>query len=424
MRIVKFQAENIKKLRAVEITPNGAVIEIVGPNGSGKSSVLDAIFWGLSGANEIPPQVVRQGEEKAFVKLDLGKLIVTRHFSKDGTTKLTVDSAEGARFPSPQAMLDKLIGALSFDPLEFIRMEPKAQLETLKKMAGVKAADELKDKARAKQDARNSRGREARQLEAQLIGIPAPPEGTPDEPVDVQALVKELNDAGKKNLSLQQERTRRTAVATRAAQLIKQSEELREQAAEVLKRAAMKEDEAKLLNDTVNQLPPVEVDVNTQELTEQIATAQRTNKAVDAKKKRSDIESAIKVLRNQASENDLAASSLMVEYAKVIAAAPMPIEGLSLGNDGVMYNNLPLGNASSAEQLRVSVAIAMAANPKLRVLRIKDGSLLDVASLQLLQDSVRLNNYQLWLERVEADSARPCVIMEDGAIIGEQPESV
>lgn len=37
MKIVKLSAENVKKLRAVEITPDGPVVQITDPNGAGKS---------------------------------------------------------------------------------------------------------------------------------------------------------------------------------------------------------------------------------------------------------------------------------------------------------------------------------------------------------------------------------------------------
>jgi hypothetical protein len=91
----------------------------------------------------------------------------------------------------------------------------------------------------------------------------------------------------------------------------------------------------------------------------------------------------------------------------------MPVDGLSFGTDEVLYNGLPLAQASSAEQLRVSVAIAMAANPKLRVLRIKDGSLLDEYSLQTLADTAEMNDFQIWIERVDT-SGSVGVVMEDG----------
>ena len=45
MKILKLQAENVKRLKVVEITPDGNVIMIGGPNDAGKSSVLDSMEY-------------------------------------------------------------------------------------------------------------------------------------------------------------------------------------------------------------------------------------------------------------------------------------------------------------------------------------------------------------------------------------------
>ena len=89
MRIIRLQAEGFKRLVAVDITPEGDLVEIRGNNGNGKSSVLDAIFAALGGAAAFPAKPVREGEEAAVIRLDLGELLVTRYFTAAGTTGLT-----------------------------------------------------------------------------------------------------------------------------------------------------------------------------------------------------------------------------------------------------------------------------------------------------------------------------------------------
>jgi DNA repair exonuclease SbcCD ATPase subunit len=100
MRIVKFQAENIKRLVVVEIAPTGNVVQITGKNGAGKTSVLDAIYWALCGKDNIQSVPIRNGASEARIRLDLGEVIVTRKFTKresgEVTTSVTVESAEGA----------------------------------------------------------------------------------------------------------------------------------------------------------------------------------------------------------------------------------------------------------------------------------------------------------------------------------------
>ncbi|WP_164894988.1 hypothetical protein, partial [Mesorhizobium sp. M7A.F.Ca.AU.001.01.1.1] len=79
----------------------------------------------------------------------------------------------------------------------------------------------------------------------------------------------------------------------------------------------------------------------------------------------------------------------------------------------------PLDQASQAEKIRVSVAIAAAMSPKLKVAIIKDGSLLDKKSWALLEQFAIEHDLQVFVETV--DSTRPtAIVIEDGSIRQEQ----
>src|SRR3990167_8194324 len=134
LTVVSLIAENVKKIRAVEIRPTGELVEITGRNGAGQSSVLDSLWWALAGAKHTQAGPLRKGARRARNRLDLGELIVERRFTETGST-LTVEKADGARFPSPQTMLDALLGALAFDPLAFVNQDPREQFEALRRTA-------------------------------------------------------------------------------------------------------------------------------------------------------------------------------------------------------------------------------------------------------------------------------------------------
>ena len=133
MKIISLSASNVKKLSAVEIVPKSNLVQITGKNGQGKSSILDSIWWALGGTKNIQSQPVRNGEEQAIIRLDLGSLVVTRKIGKGES--LTVENAEGARFQSPQSMLDALLGELTFDPLAFSKMKAADQANELRRIA-------------------------------------------------------------------------------------------------------------------------------------------------------------------------------------------------------------------------------------------------------------------------------------------------
>ncbi len=70
----------------------------------------------LGGKDAVPDEPIRHGAKSANIKLDLGDMIVERKFSNNGTY-LTITAADGTTVKGPQQLLDKLVGRLSFDPL-------------------------------------------------------------------------------------------------------------------------------------------------------------------------------------------------------------------------------------------------------------------------------------------------------------------
>jgi hypothetical protein len=188
-----------------------------------------------------------------------------------------------------------------------------------------------------------------------------------------------------------------------------------------LKQADLKDQDAE--RDAINlteliSLDPVEANIDTAAIHEQANTAIATNKNVEVKKQLDKL--TVELNEKKATHAQLTTNidTNIKARADAISSAAMPVVGLSFGNGEVLFNGLPLGNASSAEQLKVSVGIAMAANPELKVLRIKDGSLLDEGSLQQLAEMTHLAGYQVWIERVEeSQHGGPVIVMDDGTVV-------
>src|SRR5690242_18915275 len=220
MKIVSLQAENVKRLIAVEIRPDGNLVEITGKNGQGKTSVLDSIWWALTGTTHIQAAPIRKGADKARIVLDLGEIIVTRTFSRKesggATTSIVVENAEGARFPSPQRMLDALLGELTFDPLAFARMKPKEQFEQLRRFVPGVDFVAIENANRGDFERRTELNRFAKQELAAAQAIVVVP-GTPEELVDESALVTELERAGEHNADIERRRANRQRAAQDSA---------------------------------------------------------------------------------------------------------------------------------------------------------------------------------------------------------------
>jgi len=407
MKILKLTAENIKRLIAVEITPDGNLVQITGKNGAGKTSVLDSIWWALSGTKHIQAQPIRKGENKARIRLDLGEIVVERKFTESGST-LTVESAKGARYPSPQTMLDKLLGELSFDPLAFSRMETREQFDELRRISKLDVdIDELDALNKGDYAKRTDLNRDAKAKRAQIDGLIIPP-GTPEQTIDESALVDELQKAGEHNAQIEQRKANRERVTLEAKGQREQAAKLMAEA-EALNKAADEHEEK------LKSAPGLPTLIDTVVLRQNIEKASITNRAVAAQKQKKTLLIEAETLESKSQTISEQMTARETAKKDAIARAAMPIPGISFGEGMVIYNNVPFDQASDAEKLRVSLAIAIAANPELRVIRIRDGSLLDDDGLAAIATLANEKDYQIWIERVDG-SGKVGVVIEDGMV--------
>ncbi len=431
LKIISLQAENLKRLTAVRIDPRGNLVEIRGRNAQGKSSVLDAIWWALAGAGNIQTDPIRKGQERAVVTLDLGELVVTRTFTKqdDGgfRTSITVENGDGARFPSPQRMLDDLLGSLTFDPLAFARMKPKEQFDALKGFVpGVDFAN-IEGLNRADFEKRTAVNRRAKELTAQAQAI-AIPESLPAERIDEDAIIAEIGEVGNHNATIERRQEGREAAKREAESFRATAEDCRQRAAD-LRRQADESDAQAVTNDTeavareekLAKAEPLPEPKDAAAIRSRLDEAKRTNALIDQAARRTQLQEQAKAAQDEAELLTTSISTRDKAKLDAIAAAKLPIDGLGFGEDAITLNGLPFDQASDAERLRASCAIAMASNPKLRVIRVRDGSLLDEEGMRLLGEMADAHDCQVWVEAVDS-SGRVGIVLEDGHV-ASTPES-
>lgn len=404
MKIIALQAENIKRIVSVEIHPTSNVVQITGKNGQGKTSVLDSIWWALAGAKEIQKNPIRIGSDTAFIKLDLGEMVVTRNFkfNKDGevTTSLSVENKDGVKIASPQALLDKMIGDLSFDPLIFSRATPQEQFNTLKKFVPNINFDEIEKANKEDYEKRTELNRKAkdRRSAASQIEVDLFRGG---ETVDETKLVEEMAKASQHNADIQIRQNNRN-------QMKKDIDAKRAEAEKLLSEAASLE--AKL--NAAGQLPQL-IDIN--ELQSKITEARYINAQATLLKQKENYETLAKQLEKESAALTDAIERRNADKQSKIASAKLPIKELSFGDNEILLNGIAFNQASDAEQLKASIAIAMALNPELRIVRIRDGSLLDDESMVVLEKMATENNTQAWIERVDS-TGKVGIVIENGKI--------
>ena len=435
MKIIGIQVDNFQKIKTFLLKPEGNVIKITGGNGAGKTSVLDAIMLALAGARGGPTVPVRQGAGRGVVRLDLGDIRITRTWFEGGDPKgeMFIEAQDGRRYGTPQRMLDALLGRISFDPLAFIHMDVKQQAEELRKLLNL---DEALAAIRADEEndynTRRDQTKLRKTLEAQRANVHVP-EGLPAKKRDIDAMTEELAKVAEYNIGIERMRQDREKVAEAIERDAQVAANLRVRIEALLREVDDCRNEADALEasnaknkanlDSWKPLPELKDAIA---MSETISAARATNAGIDRRSQAERMDAEIATVATTIANLDSAIDSHREKATKLIAEAKYPVPGLGFVNDEVMYNGLPFAQASNAEQIRVSIAMGMALNPKIRIMRIKDGSLLDTNSIAVVEAMAEKSEFQVWLELVD-QSGKVGVYLEDGEIVsvdGQTPEAL
>ena len=400
MKIISLEAENVKHLKAVHIKPDGSAVIIGGDNEQGKTCVLDSIEYALHGAGSIPSKPIRNGQKKARVVLDLGNLVVTRTFTSKGTN-LTVKNKDGATFASPQAMLDELVGELSFDPLEFSKMDARKQSEVLKQLVGLNF-DTMNAEYKKRFDERTVINREGKALKASLDQM-MKHDDTPDKEVSISELSGEYAKGVENNQGII---LKRHELDSEVAEL-----------ATLKKRVAALGKSVKVREVELSKVKKFD----TQALKTKMDQAEQMNRQVRENRLYNEVDAQVSDLRKKSMSLTGKITDLVDKKSEMLENAKFPIKGLAIDEDGVTFEDIPFVQCSSAQRIKVSVAIGLAMNPKLRVLLIREGSLLDKKNLAVIAKMAEKADAQIWIERVS--KGKECsIIIEDGSVVGQTVE--
>lgn len=451
--ISALTVNNFKRVKSVDIAPGSRQLVILGGrNAQGKSSTLDAIAAALVGGKAMPSEPVHRGEDKGLIEITLANGIVIRRTltrKADGKTggSLTITTADGMRpAGGPQKWLDSRVGAMTVDPLAFMGRDDKAQANHLREVAGIDTT-EVDARIKDLRDDRRLKGREAKAAEgaaSSATRYPDAPAVAPEPAITSAAdLIAEVQAAEATQRTVQDaERTvndARAAVDKGVAAVQEVDAEIVRLEALLTEACAKRERYAKALDvrrDSVadslkaldaakaNAIDPAPIRARLATL-EQANTAARAEAAAVARKVQAnadaaDLQAKATRLRGEYDAMTQAIAAAEAERARILAEAALPVDGLGLSEDGVVtFRGLPLSQASRAEQMRVSMAIALAGTDDddgIRIALIRDASLLDADSMQMVADLAAEMDAQVWLERV-GDADDGAVIIEDGGVV-------
>lgn len=416
VKITALEAENVKRIKAVALTPSPTGLTLVGGNNNqGKTSVLDALAWALGGERFRPTAAQRDGAvAPAHLKVTLSNGVVVERKGKNAS--LTVTDPTGRR--SGQQLLNAFVEPLALDLPRFMDASDKEKADILLRIIGIGAELHTRDlEIKGLYDKRTFTGQLAAQKKhfaEEMISYPE----APDEPVSASELIRQQQDILARNGENQRLRAQHAELEQQVQQCVDELKRTRERIATLQQLAdELDAKHTKLFNQretarkTVSQLQ----DESTAELEASIRDIEETNRKVRAnlEKSRAEDEAA-----QYASEYDRLTESIQQKRADRMAllnGADLPLPGLSVEDGVLTYNGKRWRDMSGSDQLRVAAAIVRRLNPDCGFVLLDKLEQMDMTTLQEFSAWLEAEGLQAIATRVSTGSECQ-IIIEDGMV--------
>lgn len=421
VKITALEAENVKRIKAVALTPSPTGLTLVGGNNNqGKTSVLDALAWALGGDRFRPDAAQRDGAiAPAHLKVTLSNGVVVERKGKNAS--LTVTDPTGRR--SGQQLLNAFVEPLALDLPRFMDASDKEKADILLRIIGIGAELHTRDlEIKGLYDKRTFTGQLAAQKKhfaEEMISYPE----APDEPVSASELIRQQQDILARNGENQRLRAQYAELEQQVQQCVDELKRTRERIATLQQLAdELDAKHTKLFNQretarkTVSQLQ----DESTAALEASIRDVEETNRKVRAnlEKSRAEDEAA-----QYASEYDRLTESIQQKRADRMAllnGADLPLPGLSVEDGVLTYKGKHWRDMSGSDQLRVAAAIVRRLNPDCGFVLLDKLEQMDMTTLTEFGRWLEAEHLQAIATRVSTGSECQ-IIIEDGMVKDAEP---
>ena len=410
VKITALQAENVKRIKAVQIEPAPTGLTILGGNNNqGKTSVLDAIAWALGGEKYRPAAAARDGAvSPPHLKVALSNGIVVERKGKNGA--LSVTDPTGKR--AGQTLLNEFVEQLALDLPRFLNASDKDKADTLLKIIGV--GDQLADIDRdikALYDKRTVVGQIAAQKKAYAEEMQEYPDAPPE-------LIRRQQDILAKNGENQRKRLRAAELEQQAHALQQKVDALAAQLARASEECAAAMRDLEIARKSAADLE----DESTAEIEAALADVEETNRKVRANM---DKARALDEAHDMANQYALLTDRLTQrrrQRTALLDGADLPLPGLSVEDGARTYNGRHWNDMSGSDQLRVATAIVRKLNPACGFVLLDKLEQMDLRTLQEFGAWLQAEGLQAIATRVSTGGECQ-IIIEDGRVADAAEEA-
>lgn len=412
--ITALEAENVKRIKAVALTPAPTGLTLVGGNNNqGKTSVLDALAWALGGDRFRPNAAQRDGAvAPAHLKVTLSNGVIVERKGKNST--LTVTDPTGRR--SGQQLLNAFIEPLALDLPRFMEASDKEKADILLRIIGIGTELHVRDlEIKSLYDKRTFTGQLAQQKKhfaEELIYYPEAPE----EPVSASDLIHQQQEILARNGENQRKRNQLVQLTDLLERQKKVVADLEFQLSTEKQRLTTMQADVKIAQTSAENLQ----DESTAELEASIRSIEETNQKVRAnlEKARAEDEAA-----QYASDYDKLTEAITQKRADRMAllnGADLPLPELSVEDGALTYKGKHWRDMSGSDQLRVAAAIVRRLNPDCGFVLLDKLEQMDMTTLTEFGRWLEAEHLQAIATRVST-GCECQIIIEDGMVKDAEP---
>lgn len=412
--ITALEAENVKRIKAVALTPAPTGLTLVGGNNNqGKTSVLDALALALGGDRFRPNAAQRDGAvAPAHLKVTLSNGVIVERKGKNST--LTVTDPTGRR--SGQQLLNAFIEPLALDLPRFMEASDKEKADILLRIIGIGTELHVRDlEIKSLYDKRTFTGQLAQQKKhfaEELIYYPEAPE----EPVSASDLIHQQQEILARNGENQRKRNQLVQLTDLLERQKKVVADLEFQLSTEKQRLTTMQADVKIAQTSAENLQ----DESTAELEASIRSIEETNQKVRAnlEKARAEDEAA-----QYASDYDKLTEAITQKRADRMAllnGADLPLPELSVEDGALTYKGKHWRDMSGSDQLRVAAAIVRRLNPDCGFVLLDKLEQMDMTTLTEFGRWLEAEHLQAIATRVSTGSECQ-IIIEDGMVKDAEP---
>lgn len=400
LKITQFEAENVKRIKALTLTPDANGLTIIGGrNGQGKTSTLDAITWALGGERYRPTQAWRDGSVlPPRLKVTLSDGTVVERKGKNSA--LTVTDPAGRK--SGQQLLNSLIEDLALNMPKFMAASSKEKAVTLLRIIGLEeqvATLERREKELYSQ--RQATGQIATQKADYAKELPLWPDA-PAEPLSAFELIQQQQEILARNGENQRKRER-------AAQLEQEKQELRRQLDDIQARYETVCRDCDVARKSALDL----LDESTDALEASIRNVDAINIKVRDNQKKQDATKEAQKYAKQYEELTGEIEEVRRQKQVLLEGAKLPLPELSVEDGELTYRGQRWDCISGSDQLKVSAAIVRAVKPQCGFVLMDKLEQMDADTLREFGEWAESEGLQIISTRVSTGD-ECSIIIEDG----------